>query len=149
VRLRPDGTLDFLGRRDYQIKLRGYRIELEEIESALKKVPGVADAVAKIWQSEEAQPRLVAYVTSSSAALSDEDIRERLKVLLPEFMMPSAIVMLESMPMTISGKIDRRSLPAPVVPVSNAAAQDSMEEEVLELFKKILRIPAIGRTDDF
>ncbi|HKT50327.1 MAG TPA: amino acid adenylation domain-containing protein, partial [Candidatus Angelobacter sp.] len=149
VRLRPDGTLDFLGRRDYQIKLRGYRIELEEIESALKKVPGVADAVAKIWQSDDAQPRLVAYVTSSSAPLSEEDIREKLKVLLPEFMMPSAIVMLESMPMTISGKIDRRSLPAPVVPISNVPAQDSIEEEVLELFKKILRVPSIGRSDDF
>jgi len=116
VRRLPSGDLDFVGRVDFQVKLRGFRIELGEIEAALAKHPSVAAQIVLVREDEPGDRRLVAYVQrrpgTETATLSAE-LRAELKIGLPDFMVPSSIVVLDVLPLTPNGKIDRRSLPAP------------------------------------
>ncbi|WP_187650973.1 AMP-binding enzyme, partial [Xenorhabdus indica] len=117
VRWLSDGNLDYLGRNDFQVKIRGYRIELGEIESALAVHPQVKQAVV-IDREHEGNKTLVAYwVAENSVAeskLSDNELFRHLSDHLPEYMVPASFTRLESIPLTLNGKVDRRALPEPV-----------------------------------
>ncbi|MGA9381328.1 MAG: amino acid adenylation domain-containing protein, partial [Phormidium sp.] len=114
VRYLPDGNIEYLGRIDNQVKIRGFRIELGEIESILNQHPQVQVAVAIAREDIPTDKRLVAYIIPQpEATLSTSQLRQHLKAFLPEYMIPSAIVFLETLPLTPNGKIDRRALPKP------------------------------------
>ena len=153
VRWLPDGSLDFLGRLDNQVKVRGYRIELGEIESALTALPGVREAIAIVRddtrEDTPGDPRLVAYVTGE--ATDAADLRQSLRDTLPDFMIPSAIVLLPALPLTPSGKIDRKSLPAPDRgPAPGFVAPRTAVEQVLaEIWTELLGLDHVGVHDNF
>src|SRR5947207_2582586 len=107
----PDGTVEFLGRIDHQVKIRGYRIELGEIETVLAQHPAVREAVVLAREDSPGEKRLAAYVVPSNGAVSLPELREHLKQRLPEYMVPSAVVSLKGMPLTVNGKVDRQALP--------------------------------------
>src|SRR5204863_2976483 len=112
-RWRPGGELEFMGRIDHQVKIRGFRIELGEVESALSQYPGVREAVAVAREDEAGEKQLIAYLVPSNGALSAKDLREHLKAALPAYMLPSVFVTLDKLPISQSGKVDRRALPSP------------------------------------
>lgn len=152
VRRRPDGRLDFLGRADHQVKIRGHRIELSEIEAALEAAPGIRQAVALPREDQPGDVRLVAYVTHD-APVDGEALRARLAVHLPEVMVPAHVVALDSFPLTPNGKIDRKALPAPSARVAVAAAEappaDDLEAEIAAVWSRVLGVPSVGRSDNF
>ncbi|RBM06847.1 non-ribosomal peptide synthetase [Streptomyces sp. PT12] len=113
-RWRPDGTIEFLGRLDRQVKIRGHRIELGEVESVLDRLPGVRKSVALSVPGPDDRPRLVAYaVRHEGAEVTDEEIRSRLRENVPAYMVPSRLVAMAEFPVTDNGKIDYRALPNP------------------------------------
>jgi aspartate racemase len=149
ARFRPDGELEFLGRVDDQIKLRGFRIELGEIESILDQVSSGAVVLAR--EDEAGELRLVAYVVSEK---SQEDIQAHLKDRLPAYMLPSAYVEMDRLPVTAGGKIDKRSLPEPdwgqrIGASEYIAPRNDIEERLAVIWADALTMPAIGVTDDF
>ncbi|PYV72853.1 MAG: hypothetical protein DMG96_24845 [Acidobacteria bacterium] len=155
ARFGADGKIQYLGRNDQQVKLRGFRIELGEIESVLAEDSGVQQAVAEVREGQGGDKHLVAYVTRVSGENPDiEELRRRLKAKLPSYMVPSTFVVLDQLPMTANGKIDRRSLPAPQPGPADrgqrVAPRDELETSLLEIFKKTLGISEeIGITDNF
>jgi amino acid adenylation domain-containing protein len=146
-----DGNLEYLGRIDEQVKLRGFRIELGEIESLLLQHSLVKEAVVILYETDS-NPRLVAYVTQAEKSVTlGIEIKEYLKNRLPNYMIPSQIMVLEQLPLTANGKLDRRALPAP-----NTAAASDLEipvtptEEILaSLWQGLLKIQSVGRSDNF
>ncbi|MFC0431834.1 non-ribosomal peptide synthetase [Kutzneria buriramensis] len=140
VRRRADGSIDFLGRADQQIKIRGFRVEPGEVEAVLTADPSVARAVV-IARDD----RLVAYVTGGDPVALRALLREK----LPEHMVPSAIVVLPEFPVNASGKLDRRALPAPEVHTSDRVARTPVEQALCELFADVLGIAAVGPDDGF
>jgi amino acid adenylation domain-containing protein len=156
ARFLPDGRLEFLGRRDHQVKIRGFRIELGEIESALATHPAVQHSI--VVAGEEfagGDQRLIAYVVLSGkpAALAEE-LRIWLKQKLPHYMIPSAFVVLKSLPLTSGGKVDRRALPAPdehnVSPEKPfVASRNDVEETVAAIWAEILHLERVGIHHDF
>jgi amino acid adenylation domain-containing protein len=152
-RWRPDGTIEFLGRIDGQVKLRGMRIELGEIEAALRGQPGVRDAAVTVQEVSPGDQRLVGYV--AGAAVPDaESLRGALRASLPEYMVPAMFVPLGALPLTASGKADRRALPVPdwglaggQVPV---APRTPTESRLAALLAELLTLPApAGVSDNF
>lgn len=122
----PDGNLDFIGRADYQIKLRGHRIEPGEIEAALEQCPGIREAVVVLREDRPADPRLVAYVVSRDGAEpTTTDLREFLERKVPEIMVPSSFVFLPALPLTANGKIDRKALLSLAPPNPGASGRAS------------------------
>jgi amino acid adenylation domain-containing protein len=113
ARWRTDGELDFLGRLDHQVKVRGFRIELGEVEAALTRVPAVRQAVVVVHEVCPGDTRLFAYIVADHDAVDDDSIRTELARTLPEHMIPAAFVYLEALPLTSSGKVDRKALPTP------------------------------------
>ncbi|HEY0512064.1 MAG TPA: amino acid adenylation domain-containing protein [Thermoanaerobaculia bacterium] len=154
VRLLPDGALEFRGRADNQVKVRGFRIELGEIEAALRRASGVRDAVVAL-HGESTEKRLVAWVVPAEAgALQTGELRASLKEALPDYMIPAAFVVLESLPLTPSGKVDRRALPAPDqsrpdVDAGYAAPRNPVQEVLAELWSELLGVERVGIDDDF
>jgi amino acid adenylation domain-containing protein len=148
ARWSSDGTLQFLGRLDHQVKLRGFRIELGEVEAALRDTDGVGDAVAVPHGD-----RLLAYVTGEPDAVDPAALREQLGRRLPEYMVPSVVVRLDSIPLTANGKVDRKALPAPksAAPRATGAAgaRDHLELELIALWEELLETGPIGVSDDF
>ncbi|PPU91110.1 non-ribosomal peptide synthetase, partial [Xanthomonas albilineans] len=152
---RADGTLDYLGRNDDQVKLRGFRIELGEIAAALRACAGVQDAVVLLREDHPGEPRLVAYLVGDvdGIALSPEAMRTQLDVRLPDYMLPTAYVQLEALPLTANGKLDRKALPAPDAAAYAARAyeapQGAIEQTIAAIWGDLLGLETIGRHDNF
>src|SRR5581483_8590341 len=143
VRLRHDGEIEFLGRFDDQVKVRGFRIEPGEIEAALLTQPGVHEAVVVVRPGSQ----LVGYVVGDVNGVA---VRQDLRASLPSFMVPSAVVVLDRLPLNANGKVDRGALPAPdVTPVARAAATTSAQAILLAIWADVLGHPGIGVDDDF
>lgn len=152
ARFLPDGNLEFLGRGDDQVKIRGFRIELGEIESVLAAKPGVRQAVVLAKEDERGDKRLIAYaVTDQSQNNSPEELRSFLKLQLPEFMVPSAIVLLSKIPLNPNGKVDRRALPEPESVRSReyVAPQGATEEDVAQIWREVFRRERISTDENF
>ncbi len=147
------GVLEFLGRLDHQVKVRGYRIELGEIEAALAEQPGVAQAVVMAREDQPGDARLVAYLVGTT--LDGASLREALRARLPDFMLPSAFVMLDEFPHTPNGKIDRKALPAPDAVAASAptaefvAPTSDLESQIAEVWKDVLKLATVGTRDNF
>ncbi|WP_370469510.1 non-ribosomal peptide synthase/polyketide synthase, partial [Corallococcus caeni] len=152
VRYRVDGRLEYLGRIDFQVKVRGFRIELGEIEAALRRAPGLKDAVV-VAKGEAADKRLVAYVTARDGhSLDSEALRTHLRQQLPEYMVPSALLVLEALPLNSNGKVDRKALPEPGNLARSSdfvAPRNDTEEQLAALFAEVLRVERVGVRDDF
>jgi amino acid adenylation domain-containing protein len=152
ARWRADGELEFLGRIDHQVKIRGHRIELGEVEAALLGHPGVAQAVAIVREDEPGDKRLVAYVTSQDGTVDVGGLRAHLKQSLPDYMIPQAIVGLEALPLTPNGKIDRKALPVPEgrpEGLDYVAPRTPVEETLAGIWAEVLKIDRVGVHDNF
>jgi len=154
VRRRRDGAFEFLGRTDQQVKLRGYRLELGEVEAALHAVPGVSAAAAVVREDTPGDRRLIGYVTAvPGAAVGDDVCRSALAARLPAPMVPAAVVVLDALPTTPNGKIDRRLLPppsppAPARPPSSPPATD-LQRTVAAIWRDLLDVSDVGLDDNF
>ncbi|MGW6945685.1 amino acid adenylation domain-containing protein [Streptomyces xanthophaeus] len=148
VRLRPDGELEFLGRADDQVKIRGFRIELGEVEAELSALDGVASAAAVVREDAPGVKRLVGYVTGD---VDPVDARERLAARLPEYLVPAAVVVLDRLPVNVSGKLDRAALPAPVLGggALSRAPRTPREELLCAVFTEVLGLESAGVDEDF
>jgi len=154
-RWREDGSLEHLGRLDYQVKIRGYRIELGEIETILAGHPKVREAVAVVKQGPAGDNRLVAYaIGGHEEPVRTDELRKYIQERMPDYMVPGAIVMLEQMPLTPNGKVDRRALPEPdhagmesekpyVVP------RDQLELQLAATWERVLGVRPVGIRNDF
>ncbi len=151
VRFLADGALEYLGRLDHQVKIRGFRIELGEIEARLRQQPGVREAVVVARTEASGTTRLVAYVTAEEET-DVETVRQGLARQLPEYMVPAAIVLLEELPLSPNGKVDRKALPAPEEGLRAAAyvaPQTEREETLAAIWAQVLGLPKVGRHDNF
>ncbi|MBD0257036.1 MAG: amino acid adenylation domain-containing protein, partial [Cytophagales bacterium] len=150
----PDGNLEYLGRMDQQVKLRGYRIELGELENRLMQQAAVKEAVAKIWSDQQGNEYLVAYLTAHAGQMvSTEQIRTALSEQLPAYMVPGYLILLEQLPLTANGKLDRRALPDPSgsgAPASRyVAPRTTWETRLTAVWRQVLGHDRIGTTDNF
>jgi hypothetical protein len=153
ARALPDGSIEFLGRFDDQLKIRGFRVEPGEVETALSRHPAVKQAAVRAVEDASGNARLIAYAVTMSDA-SGEELHSFLAESLPEFMIPSAFVSLESLPLTASGKIDRLALPDPDTLDADrearyVAPRDDVEAEISRIWGELLGVERVGVFDDF
>ncbi|MCA0205889.1 MAG: LLM class flavin-dependent oxidoreductase [Proteobacteria bacterium] len=152
VRLRADGGVDFLGRADHQVKIRGYRIELGEIETQLDALPGVTQSVVMAREDQPGDVRLVAYVLGHADPVG---LKAQLAGVLPAHMVPSAVVRLESFPLTPNKKIDRKALPAPglvrpaVIAAPVAANAGDTQARIAAIWQRVLGVAEVKPSDNF
>ncbi|HEY0640037.1 MAG TPA: amino acid adenylation domain-containing protein [Pseudonocardiaceae bacterium] len=154
ARWRPSGRLEYLGRNDHQVKIRGFRIELGEIESVLAAHPAVAEVAVVAREDEPGVRRLVAYlVPAPDTTPSPEALRAAASAALPEYMVPSAFVPLERLPLTVNGKLDRAALPAPeresATEAGYVAPRGAAEELIAGIWAEVLRVRRVGAHDNF
>jgi acyl carrier protein len=154
ARFLPDGNVEFMGRMDQQVKIRGFRVEPAEIENGLKQHNDVLQAIVIPQEDKSGDKRLVAYVVSKKrAAPSAEELRSFLQTRLPEYMVPTAIVNLESLPLTRNGKVDVSALPSPdqvlVTERLFIAPRNPVEEQLAEIWREVLGVKQIGVQDNF
>jgi aspartate racemase len=150
-----EGNIEFLGRIDDQVKIRGFRIELGEIESKLAQHPGVRDAVVAVYEETPDDKRLVAYyVPEQQTTSSAGELRSFLMTKLPGYMMPSDFIILDALPLTSNGKVDRRSLPAPGRGGYErakvfVAPRDEVESRLAKIWETLLNVESVGVQDNF
>ncbi|HEY4051798.1 MAG TPA: amino acid adenylation domain-containing protein, partial [Acidobacteriaceae bacterium] len=153
ARIVDRGELELFGRLDHQVKLRGYRIELGEIESVMRTHPAVSNAVVVLRKDVSDEPMLVAYVTLREGNFEESlDLRGYAAQVLPEYMLPQRIVILQKIPLTPSGKIDRKVLPAPgrvMTPSRRVEPGNELERKLLNIFHEVLGESSMGVTDSF
>jgi amino acid adenylation domain-containing protein len=156
ARRRADGRIDFLGRADHQVKLRGHRVELGEIEACLARHPALRGAVVLAREEQPGDLRLVAYVVAEGQAPASTELRSYLRARLPEPLVPGSFVFLDAWPLTPNGKIDRRALPAPRR--AGAAAPEAagylpprpgLERAIAAIWQEVLGVPRVGVRDNF
>ncbi len=152
ARFLPDGNIEFLGRIDHQVKIRGFRVEPAEIETALRQHPKVRQTVIVPYDDASGGKRLAAYVVSAQA-LTPEELRRFLSEQLPEYMVPSAFVRIESVPLTANGKVDLKALPSPGQPTPAerefVTPRNADEEKLVGIWKEVLKMDRVGVTDNF
>jgi amino acid adenylation domain-containing protein len=161
ARYRPDSSLEFLGRLDHQVKIRGFRIELGEVESVLAQHPLVQASIVVAYPpagSHSAlgtEQRLIAYVVASGGMIESGDLREHIRLKLPEYMIPTQFVQLEELPLTPNGKVDRRALPVPEAPgalakgVEYVGARTPVEELVSGVWAEVLKVDRVSVVANF
>jgi aspartate racemase len=155
ARYLPDGNLEYLGRLDHQVKIRGFRIELCEVEAGLEQHAAIRQAVVLAREYAPGDARLVAYIiTSQEPAPTSSELRGFLKAKLPEYMVPAAFVVLEALPLTPSGKVDRQALPQPEwsrpqLESALVVPQDALEHQLAQIWQDLLGVKPIGMQDDF
>jgi acyl-CoA synthetase (AMP-forming)/AMP-acid ligase II/acyl carrier protein len=155
ARYLPDGNIDFLGRIDDQVKIRGFRIELGEIEAVLQEHPAVRECVVLAREDVPGDKRLVAYIVASpQQSLSIGELMRFLKEKFPEYMVPSAFVTLEALPLNSNGKVDRRALPAPdktrpELEKAFVAPRTEVEKELARIWIEVLDLERVGIHDNF
>jgi amino acid adenylation domain-containing protein len=152
ARLRPDGEIEFLGRADAQVKVRGYRIEPGEIEAMLLEHPAIREAVVLTHEDSPGDARLIGYLVPSEGSIDLPGLREWLLRRLPEYMIPAAWVMLDALPIGSSGKLDRRSLPIAARAVAHepyVEASTDLQRDLASLWKQVLKIDRLGIRDNF
>ncbi len=155
VRFQPDGSIEYLERIDHQIKIRGFRIELGEVEQALTQHSGIQQALAMAREDQPGDKRLVAYVVARpDASVAITELRAFLRERLPEYMVPGAFVILESLPVTPNGKLDRQALPKPdgidaETMAAYIAPQTEVERNIVDIWQQVLRVDRVGTHDNF
>jgi amino acid adenylation domain-containing protein len=155
VRYLPDGNIEFLGRIDNQAKIRGYRIELGEVEAVLGLHPSVHETVVIAREDQSGNKQLVAYVVlNEKSAMVNSDLRSFLKKKLPDYMIPSAFVILDALPLTLNGKVDRKALTIPAQSMTGmaktfVAPRNTNEAQLTRIWEKVLAMKPIGVTDNF
>jgi amino acid adenylation domain-containing protein len=162
ARYLPDGNIEFLGRMDHQVKIRGFRIELGEVEAALRQHPQVNEAVVVAREGKNGLNRLIGYIASKlpeDQSLTVSELRNYLNTKLPDYMVPSAFVMMEKFPLLANGKLDRKALPAPDKTLSPddplrignpfVAPRDPLETQLQKIYEEILDVSPIGVFDNF
>ena len=153
VRRRAEGTLDFAGRADNQVKLRGYRVELGEIESVLAQAPGVAEAAAALRPGPGGHPRLIGYyVAARGADPADAELRDALRRHLPDYMVPALLMRVDAFPLTPAGKLDRKALPEPPEMVAGRTDDertDNVRDELAHIWEELLGVSRVGARDNF
>ncbi|WP_339542320.1 non-ribosomal peptide synthetase [Pseudomonas sp. JAI120] len=144
ARWSADGLLEYLGRLDQQVKLRGFRVEPEEIEARLLALDGIAQAVVLVRDAQ-----LIGYYTAHTA-LDEQDVKAALAAELPEYMVPAQLMRLDAMPLSPSGKLDRRALPAPVWQTrEHVEPETPLQQQIAAIWREVLGVPRIGLRDDF
>ncbi|HZM74979.1 MAG TPA: amino acid adenylation domain-containing protein, partial [Candidatus Limnocylindrales bacterium] len=152
VRWRGDGQLEFVGRADHQVKIRGFRIEPGEIEAVLTGHPGIAEAVVVAREDQPGVKRLVAYLVPVSHAPETAELRELLKATLPDYMVPAAFVILDVLPLSPNGKLDRQALPEPEFAADQTdyvAPRNQAENTLAAIWAEVLGAAQVGVDDDF
>lgn len=156
ARLLADGNLEFLGRMDYQVKVRGFRIELPEIEMTLLTHPAVHEAAVVVREEQPGDQRLVAYIVPSAhLSVTADELQQFLHNKLPEYMIPSSWMLLPTLPLNVHGKVDRQALPVPSTPPDQREKERSsgprsfIEEVLMDIWRQVLRIEGIRLHDNF
>ncbi len=154
ARYLADGNIEFLGRLDQQVKIRGYRIELGEIEACLLRHPSIKAAAVAVREEAPGNKRLTAYLVAESGNQTDtEDVKAHIRHCLPEYMLPTAWLWLDAMPLNANGKLDRNALPASANQTDNApsyvAPRDEAEQAVADIWREVLGVQQLGIHDDF
>jgi amino acid adenylation domain-containing protein len=154
-RMRADGCLFHLGRKDFQVKIRGHRVEVAEVETTLLEIERVKEAVVVGWEDTPGNKRLVAYITPAGPHMPNvHELRRVLSDKLPDYMVPFTFIMLDHMPLTATGKVDRRALPAPdstrpALETPFLAARTSVEEKLAGIWAEVLGLDRVGVHDSF
>jgi amino acid adenylation domain-containing protein len=153
ARMLPDGNIECLGRSDHQVKIRGFRIELGEVETALTQHSAVRQAAVAVREDIPGDKRLVAYLVSNADDLDIRELRGYLARFLPEYMVPSGFSILPALPLTPSGKVDRKALPAPLPDHTHRsdviAPRNQLETQLVSIFQKVLNADSVSIHDDF
>src|SRR5262249_49319755 len=152
-RYRPDGNIEYLGRADHQVKIRGHRIEPGEVEAVLRENPDIQETAVLVREDAAGEERVVGYVVWRGGGGYDvRGVRGYLKRRLPKYMLPSALVALERLPLTPNGKLDRKALPVPeggLAAIAYVSARTPIEELLTGIWSEVLRVERIGVHDEF